>query len=612
MPVSCREHAGRDAPLVLARVDLDSPVASRHPWRHPPLPPNQRRCSPMDTFKTPVTRLARLFQKSRDAWKAKALDKQRRLRAAQVKIRDLEASRAYWKDRALAARDDSAAEGEGESPETVERLVRMPPPGHQHSLLVMQLALRMYLETGLGSRGVPGVLSLLAPWLPVSVPAHTTALNWVYRCGLAILQSPPERREDWMFIADQTLGLGISKCLVILGIPASRLAEAGYSPGHHAMQVLAVEVTTHSTGDWVATVLRDVAERTGVPVQIVADHGSDLHKGITLFQQEQAPNGVETDDISHHIATLFKAELTPDKRWKGLLEHGRTTLASFQQTDLAFLLPPRQRTKARFMHVDTHVEWAQNVLAYHDRGDFSAIRRPCVLTVAAWDDLRVRLGAARVQPLRALMGRRYSDPTALCEALQAASDLTPEELDDAFWALADTGRARFLEGFGWVRAYREELGVYAQMMEQSKTVQTFLKANGLHAGVVEPLRAKLAPRATLTPRAAAFTDRILDGVAAEAAKIPPGEIWLASSDIIESVFGKYKTFTARGPLKEIGRLVLAIPAFLTDLTPAVIRDAMTSVRTLDVEQWVKTHLGDSMLAKRRQAFRPSAVDMKTA
>jgi hypothetical protein len=163
-----------------------------------------------------------------------------------------------------------------------------------------------------------------------------------------------------------------------------------------------------------------------------------------------------------------------------------------------------------------------------------------------------------------------------------------------------------------VRSYREELGVYAQMMEQSKTVQTFLKANGLHANVVEPLRAQLAPPAALSPRAAQFTERLLDAVAAEAAKIPPGETWLASSDIIESVFGKYKTFTARGPLKEIGRLVLAIPAFLTKLTPSVIREAMTSVRTLDVEQWVKTHLGDSMLAKRRQAFRAPAIDMNTA
>lgn len=44
----------------------------------------------MNAFKSPVARLAHLFQRSRDAWKAKALERQQRLRAAQVKIRDLE------------------------------------------------------------------------------------------------------------------------------------------------------------------------------------------------------------------------------------------------------------------------------------------------------------------------------------------------------------------------------------------------------------------------------------------------------------------------------------------------------------------------------------------
>jgi hypothetical protein len=572
----------------------------------------------METFKSPVARLARLFQTSRDAWKAKALDKQRRLRAAQVKIRDLEASRAQWKERALAAeaarRDaeptPTAEAGEPDAP--AQRLARLPPAGHHHSLLVMQLTLQMYLNAGLGSRGVPRVLRLLAPWFPVGVPAYTTVLNWVYRCGLAVLQRPPERREDWIYVVDHTIALGAAKCLVILGIPASRLVETGYSPRHQAMQVLAVEVTEHSTGAWVATVLRDVAQRTGVPVQIVADHGSDLLKGITVFQQEHAPACVETYDISHRIATLLKAELTPDDRWKAFLAHCRATLASCQQTDLAFLLPPRQRTKARFMHFEVHVEWAQQVLAYADRGDFSAIQRLCVLSVSAWEYLRGRLGATRVQPLRPLIGYRYPDQTAFCQALQAASDLSLDALDDAFWDLADTGRARFLEGFAWVHSYRDELVVYAQMMAQSKAIQTYLKSEGLHAGVREPLQATLAPPATLTPRAANFTDRILAQVAREAAKIPPGQTWLASSDIIESVFGKYKTFTSRSPLKEVGRLVLAIPAFITDLTTAVIRDAMESVRTLDVERWVKTHLGDSMLAKRRQAFRGPVADTETA
>jgi rhodanese-related sulfurtransferase len=572
----------------------------------------------METFKSPVARLARLFQTSRDAWKAKALDKQRRLRAAQVKIRDLEASRAQWKARALAAeagrRDAETTAGtEADEPDgSAQRLARLSPAGHHHSLLVMQLTLQMYLSAGLGSRGVPRILHLLAPWFPVGVPAYTTVLNWVYRCGLAVLQRPPERREDWIYVVDHTLALGVAKCLVILGIPASRLVETGYSPRHQAMQVLAVAVTEHSTGAWVAARLWEVAQRTGLPLQIVADHGSDLLKGITLFQQDHAPACVETYDISHRIATLLKADLTPDARWKAFLAHARATLASFQQTDLAFLLPPRQRTKARFMHFEVHVEWAQQVLAYADRGDFSAIRRPCVLSVTAWEHLRGRLGTTRVQPLRPLIGYRYPDKTAFSQTLQAASDLTLDDLDDAFWDLADTGRARFLEGFAWVRSYRDDLVVYAQMMAQSKAIQAFLKSEGLHAGVCEPLRAILAPPAALTPRAADFTDRILAQVAREAAKIPSGQTWLASSDIIESVFGKYKTFTSRSPLKEVGRLVLAIPAFITDLTTSVIRDAMESVRTLDVERWVKTHLGDSMLARRRQAFRMPAADTETA
>jgi hypothetical protein len=49
--------------------------------------------------------------------------------------------------------------------------------------------------------------------------------------------------------------------------------------------------------------------------------------------------------------------------------------------------------------------------------------------------------------------------------------------------------------------------------------------------------------------------------------------------------------------------------FLSELTAPVIREAMASVRTIDVQQWVDTHLGPSMLARRRRALRP---DMKTA
>jgi uncharacterized protein with FMN-binding domain len=57
----------------------------------------------MQEFKSPVSRLARFFQNGRDAWKEKALERQQRVRALEIKIRDLTQSRANWKARALVA-----------------------------------------------------------------------------------------------------------------------------------------------------------------------------------------------------------------------------------------------------------------------------------------------------------------------------------------------------------------------------------------------------------------------------------------------------------------------------------------------------------------------------
>jgi hypothetical protein len=57
----------------------------------------------MQEFKSPVTRLARLFHKGRDNWREKALEKQSKVRSLEIKIRDLTNSRSNWKARALAA-----------------------------------------------------------------------------------------------------------------------------------------------------------------------------------------------------------------------------------------------------------------------------------------------------------------------------------------------------------------------------------------------------------------------------------------------------------------------------------------------------------------------------
>jgi len=59
----------------------------------------------MQEFKSPSSRLAKLFHKGRDNWKQRALEKQKKLRTLEIKVRDLSASRDYWKNRAKIAEE---------------------------------------------------------------------------------------------------------------------------------------------------------------------------------------------------------------------------------------------------------------------------------------------------------------------------------------------------------------------------------------------------------------------------------------------------------------------------------------------------------------------------
>jgi hypothetical protein len=44
------------------------------------------------------------------------------------------------------------------------------------------------------------------------------------------------------------------------------------------------------------------------------------------------------------------------------------------------------------------------------------------------------------------------------------------------------------------------------------------------------------------------------------------EMYLGTSDIIESVFGKYKSFAAKTPIRDIGKTILTIPVLSVEVT----------------------------------------------
>jgi hypothetical protein len=57
-----------------------------------------------NAYSSPAYKLLAFFEKSRNRWKTKALERKRQIRRLEKRIGELEASRCKWKEKARAAR----------------------------------------------------------------------------------------------------------------------------------------------------------------------------------------------------------------------------------------------------------------------------------------------------------------------------------------------------------------------------------------------------------------------------------------------------------------------------------------------------------------------------
>ncbi len=543
----------------------------------------------------------------------------------ELKVRDLEISRAKWKEKALTAADaqkprTDEAEKDGdekdgdEEKETRTALVEIspsiPPTGHHYPVSTVQISIQTQVEGLVSLRGTEKVFQLFSPFLSSDMqeaPDHSTVQRWTQRLGLFLLNQPVPRRDDWVFVLDHFLERGTTKCLVILGITHAELAQCSYSPSHKSMQLLALEVVEHSTGEKVRESLEQLSRQAGEPVQIVSDHGSDLRKGIELFR-EAHPKTIHTYDISHRLARLLKAEVETDPLWKDFHQQCNQLRTRLQQTEWDFLMPPAKRTKGRFMAME-RIEWVLNLLAYDERGDFSELPPAYSLNWACRQAIGRQFGP---EARRAVMCLGSEDRVTDLESLRrkiVGLIGTEEPLTDEFLALADERRRRFNEFFGKLLEDRQAYAPYAQLLRLIKSSQILLKKEGLHADSAEDLAKRFRPLKIVDERVHHFRDKILSAVAEEAKKLPQGHIGLASSDICESVIGKEKLFSKKSPLQEIGKSILMIPVFLTNVTAKLVRTGMECVRNRDLKEWAKNTFGDSAITKRRTAFKGGFGDI---
>jgi hypothetical protein len=400
-------------------------------------------------------------------------------------------------------------------------------------------------------RAVDGMRQIPVNWgFDFPVPHFTTLRFWLLRLGYYKLHRPKEQASDWVWIVDHSNQIGQEKCFVILGVRLSQLPPPGpeFPLRLSQMEPIELEPVTVSDKEVVYRQLEANVAKTGVPRAIIDDHGGDLAGGVELFCQAH-PETIEIYDVSHKAACLLKARLERDDQWKAFAAKAGQTKCSVQQTEWAFLIPPSQRIKARYMNLSPLIAWGITTLAILDNPG------PEVL--------------------------KYG---------------TKERLE---------------EKLGWLRQFRERLTDWSEMEQTIDAVLNFVRTQGLYRKAGKDLRKSLR-KLPLGASAAPLRDDLTKFVDDQARQLKTGERIPGTSEVIESSFGKFKTVERDHARGGFTGLLLALAACVAERTQEVVHESLHNTRTQDVLTWIKTKLGNTVGSKRRIAYQAAREALGSA
>lgn len=409
---------------------------------------------------------------------------------------------------------------------------------HTYSSGHAYLFISLVLSSCAGLRGAERTLMLVSKFFKLNykTPSWYSGRSWLLRLGYYKLTRKKAISDDWIWIVDHSVQWGKEKCFVILGIRQSKLPASETIVGHEDVEPLALFPITQSNGEVVYQQLKDTISKTGVPKQIISDHGTDVKSGIERFCQEY-PSTIFTYDITHKAATILKKELNTDERWNQFTALATSTRKKVQQTPLAAIAPPNQRSKARYMNVDTLINWGIEKLLLLD---------------------------------------------------------TPDHV-----ACLECSQEYLVEKLGWLSDFRDDLHEWRDFIHIIKETESFVKSQGIYQDCVADL-IELETYKAATTRAKRIKSDLQFFLYQESLKADENDRLLGSSEVIESVFGKTKSLERDQAKNGFTVFILSLAAIVSKTSSDIVHEALETVKTKSIHVWFRDAIGKSVQSRRMQ------------
>lgn len=412
--------------------------------------------------------------------------------------------------------------------------------------------IRLVLEGAISLRAASRACNIIDQCdggLGLDAPCQTTIQNHILRVGLFLIGRTDQRRDDRVWLMDHMIGAGSTKCLIVLGITLDDYRKLSGPMSHHDLDVLAILPVETSNGEVVCEQFGRLADQFGPPVATLSDRGSDLKRGVELFQRDHPGLG-SFYDIVHLVSRVIKAIFESDPRWDSYRKACCKCANFLRQSPLAHLKPPNPRTKARYMNFDREVRWASRAIAVVDRvrsGNLSQRQR------------------ARLSPV-----------------------LVQQRL-------------------GWLEAYRQIALVWSEVIWTGQAINTLVRRTGYTNTTPEDIR-RFASAAQYS-ETRLLIDRVVAEVEPLCRSLATGESMPGSTEVLESLIGKGKRLLHHSG-NSVTRQILSLATATTKITTTLVQQAFSTCRMKHLTQWTRDNLRPGVHLARREDLTVSPEEQK--
>jgi len=476
------------------------------------------------------------LRKSQEKWKAKA-------RARSLENCDLRKKVKRLEENALLEKINRDLEIELLKDKIKEELLLSSAESKKNSSAslsqkVKVLCIKLLIVGVISFRSVPKILKIIGASVGgiQSNPHFTSVINWTLRAGIGILNNVSPISEPWIAIIDMSNTIGTRKILVVHRVLLSELGKKGKAICLEEAEVVGIKSDSVWNGNTVKFALTEIFLKTGAPVAILKDGGSDLKKGVRLYCEENESQNIATiDDIGHFVANALKLEFENDEEFKKLIELITKGSTKIRQTNAAWALPPKLRTKGRFQGITKLAEWAQDMLA-----------------IINGHNLEISSGE----------------------------------------------RALLLKTFSGLKELKPIVEKFILFCEVSENFLALMKNKGLNKATTIEAKSILVK----LPKQSKFSQKIfgwLDKHQKIQLQIKMGRhSLLVSSDIIESLFGKFKSIIERSPSDELNKLIYIIPLLCGKRTEEEINDSLIKCSHVEMQEFISQNIPTTLRQKR--------------